>query len=582
MPACLRARLGRGEIVRSLGTCAPSVARQRSRLLWAATERVFEVMREVPTITPAAVEQLMAMLARDCAWADEVQFARAGRYFDVEGPAPADMDAIRFESEAHEFRQALACNDISSVHNQIARYAGKLGMTPGPGSLDERIIGRAVLRGFAEASELAASRLRAGMPSSEDSAVQQDATVADRFQASLAEAKTFNIVDPDGRDTCEPALTRSSPSRFTGLTIQQLWPTFCEDRVASLEWKRKIAQQSFGTMRAWVEVNGDGSPEAITCAPASEFRRVMRRLPGNYSKCKDWAGFSFAQIIARVTGTDYKPLAVTTWNRHVSVMSSFHEWIVRNELTSVIKNPFVGLRIEADEDLDVMEGGSQDRSMWSEDRLRALFASPLFLGCRSPYRRHQSGTLLIRDPLYWVVLIAALSGMRREEICQLCVRHVVRDATSGIVFFDLKALGLVLKNKESKRGVPLHEIVLELGFLEERVSGRSPNERLFPELEGQDNFGDKLGKQFTRYRKNFGIYEHLLDLHSFRHTVSTMLIWAGVPQAHAEEITGHRSEARRSAFADYDKGSTLRISKDALDRLVLPIDVAALLTAASR
>lgn len=232
--------------------------------------------------------------------------------------------------------------------------------------------------------------------------------------------------------------------------------------------------------------------------------------------------------------------------------------------------------MEADTDLDVTQGGSQERSMWSEEQLRLLLASPLFLGCLSPSRRHKPGTLLIRDALYWVVLIAMLSGMRREEICQLRVRHVVTDPMTGIVFFDLKAPGLELKNRESKRWVPLHKDLIMLGFLEDRVSGRAPDDRLFAELQGQNGFGDKVGKQFTRYRQHLDIYERLLDLHFFRHTVSTLLTRASVPQAHAEEITGHRSEARRTAFAIYDKKATLRILKDAIDKLVLPISVAEL------
>ena len=88
--------------------------------------------------------------------------------------------------------------------------------------------------------------------------------------------------------------------------------------------------------------------------------------------------------------------------------------------------------------------------------------------------------------------------MRREEICQLRARHVVTDAGTGIVFFDLKAPGLKLKNVDSKRWVPLHRDLIEMGFVADHVAGKAPDEALFPELEGQKNFGDKLGKQFTR------------------------------------------------------------------------------------
>lgn len=52
-------------------------------------------------------------------------------------------------------------------------------------------------------------------------------------------------------------------------------------------------------------------------------------------------------------------------------------------------------------------------------------------------------------------------------------------------------------------------------------------------------------------------------------------------QAHAEEVTGHKSKARKTAFANYDKGATLEILKDAIEKRVLPIDIPRLTAAAA-
>jgi hypothetical protein len=93
-----------------------------------------------------------------------------------------------------------------------------------------------------------------------------------------------------------------------------------------------------------------------------------------------------------VAATNHKPVAITTWNRHVSVMSAFWTWCVRNELVAPGKSPFDGLWIDTDEDLSVLEGGSEERTMWSEDQMRVLFASPLFTGCQSLHRRHKPGS----------------------------------------------------------------------------------------------------------------------------------------------------------------------------------------------
>jgi integrase len=152
--------------------------------------------------------------------------------------------------------------------------------------------------------------------------------------------------------------------------------------------------------------------------------------------------------------------------------------------------------------------------------------------------------------------LAAFSGVRREEACQLRVRHIQKetDPETGrdIWYIDLKAPGLQLKVKASRRWVPLHDDFLALGFLETGVQGRAPDELLFSELRASaayGAYGDKLGQKFTRYRQLIGLYEPLLEIHSFRHTVSTLFIRAGVPKVHAEELighkSGHKSEARR-------------------------------------
>jgi hypothetical protein len=60
------------------------------------------------------------------------------------------------------------------------------------------------------------------------------------------------------------------------------------------------------------------------------------------------------------------------------------------------------------------------------------------------------------------------------------------------------------KTSSSSRDVPLHELILRLGFLEHRYYGRQPNEPLFPELIPQGVEPRRSGAfsgRFTEYRK---------------------------------------------------------------------------------
>lgn len=257
------------------------------------------------------------------------------------------------------------------------------------------------------------------------------------------------------------------------------------------------------------------------------------RLLHDYAQNKKkWGGFAkpseiahaFQQEIEQAPSEDEKTslrekrTARKTWNRHLSMLSEFWKWGKLNALTfPTAPNPFEQFFLIVDDE-PVSEGGSEERKPWREEAMRALFASPLFTGCRSPGRRYVPGNLVIRDALYWVVLIVAYTGMRREEICQLRVEHLFRHEEKDIWYFNLKAPGLQLKTMKrrgkkngrrdsgSKRWVTVPDALIQLGIIEALHKGREPNEQLFPDLyrsKSNNSFGDKLSQKFGTYRKNY-------------------------------------------------------------------------------
>ncbi len=132
VPAEVRARVGRSEIIQTLRTGSLAQARRRSRSLWAETERLFVMLRENPSVTREHVEKLLSLLDANCCWADEVALARNGGFFHHSGAAPQNADEIVLETFVHDYRAALARNDVSSVRNSAQRYATRLGLEVKP------------------------------------------------------------------------------------------------------------------------------------------------------------------------------------------------------------------------------------------------------------------------------------------------------------------------------------------------------------------------------------------------------------------------------------------------------------------
>ncbi|MFW0926169.1 tyrosine-type recombinase/integrase, partial [Vibrio parahaemolyticus] len=97
--------------------------------------------------------------------------------------------------------------------------------------------------------------------------------------------------------------------------------------------------------------------------------------------------------------------------------------------------------------------------------------------------------------------------------------------------------GQRLKNNNSRRLIPIHRTLLDLGFIE--FINNINHERIFPELKQErDGFGTAASKWFGRFKTKLGFGKGY-DFHSFRHTVATQLKNADVSAVIAGELLGH-------------------------------------------
>lgn len=131
------------------------------------------------------------------------------------------------------------------------------------------------------------------------------------------------------------------------------------------------------------------------------------------------------------------------------------------------------------------------------------------------------------------------------------------------------------KDSGSPRDVPFADLVLGMGFIEQRVLGRSPEAPLFPELIPQgpgQRRSAAFSDRFAYYRRQIKVYRPRIDFHSFRGNVETDLKnTSGISPAWIDELIGHESVIRRSEGDRYTKKIRLPI----LRRLVNSITVAA-------
>jgi integrase len=175
-----------------------------------------------------------------------------------------------------------------------------------------------------------------------------------------------------------------------------------------------------------------------------------------------------------------------------------------------------------------------------------VFRSPLFNRCAGDNKEHVGGDILIRDWRYWIPLCAAYSGARAGEIAQLLPSDVRQE--DGIWIFDFVEARAdskdvkSLKTASSRRFVPVHRVLLELGLLElVRQARASGDLRLFPGLVPckRGMFSTQVSKFWQLYLKRLGVKERGLALHSFRHTFADEVRRKGGSDAVLGSILGH-------------------------------------------
>ncbi|WP_248484402.1 site-specific integrase [Pseudomonas sp. CYM-20-01] len=228
------------------------------------------------------------------------------------------------------------------------------------------------------------------------------------------------------------------------------------------------------------------------------------------------------------------PLATSSIRLIIARLSSVFSYAVDTGLMA--HNPVSTSRINK------RLGSSKPKRMLDDDKgyewneLIKIFSQPEFKALR-----HTTGRP--GNALFWLPIIAAYTGARREEISQLYVCDLRQD-TKGQWFMriDDDKPDKSVKTEGSRRDIPLHDDLLTLGILE-LVAGKDRESRLFPQLvKVSDGFAGIVSKAWRPMVIRWGVYRKgRHPLHGFRHTFKTLAREYGIAKELSDWITGHAS-----------------------------------------
>jgi len=336
------------------------------------------------------------------------------------------------------------------------------------------------------------------------------------------------------------------------LNLDELINLYHVIKVKDGAWAKHSLSDHKNRVTSLLRIIGNKPINSITRQDMRSFRDTLQKLPPQWRKQLDKSGLSIKEFIEKYKNK--APLSIKSINLIVEAVSGMFTWAMRENL--IERNPAQGLGLK-DTQQDI-----EKRLPLSDDDIKLIF----FNGDYKPDA--------YKNPAYyWAPLIALYTGMRLEEICQLHCEDIYEE--NGIFLIDIRedsTDGLcdkILKTKNAKRKIPIHEKLKALGLIAYRDAMIKGKEiRLFPLLnktEKSPKYGKQVGKAFGLLLKEKNIVDGK-SFHSLRHSFSNFFKIRNMHTDMFRQVFGH--EIQNLAGRQYgDKFSIKQIYEELISKI---------------
>ena len=346
----------------------------------------------------------------------------------------------------------------------------------------------------------------------------------------------------------------------TGPMLSEVVERYLAEKASDGSWAQKTTNETQSTLNLLLEILEDRSIGSIDRATAIDVRDTIRRLPAHRSKKPEFRDKSVTEILAL---KDVRPVSVTTVNNQMRTISSFFTWAEKREI--IAKNPVLDYKLKTGKRAD------EERTPYDASDLTKIFTQlPEVV---EPARRPER---------IWIPLIAVLSGMRVNEICQLHSDDL--EDRDGVWCFHVndKTPDKRLKTPSAARIIPVHGLLLEAGIVSYRDALADTGEdRLWPNLAFAEVGGymRRFGSWYNvKLNRSLITEERRKTFHSFRHTFATRMKNLMVRDSLLSELMGHAAQGE--TFTRYAGRFTPDVLAEAIQKLTYPdVDFAATIEA---
>lgn len=370
------------------------------------------------------------------------------------------------------------------------------------------------------------------------------------MKAVLAYNGTLRIYDLEAAEHGSRGSAKSS-EKPSGMTLAEVSKAYTHERKIGQAWSARTGIEKEAHFKLLEEVLGaDIQIRSLTAADAKRVKDILLDYPKNRDKNPLTRGKPLHEIVG-LAGVP--TIQVPTINKYLQNYGDLFQWAKQNNHIDV--NYFAGLSVKEGKRLK-----SVKRDAFTVDQIQLILRTVL---------QNERG-LITKSYQKWATLIGIYTGARLGEIAQLHLTDIRQQ--DGIWCFDINDEGATknLKAPASRRLVPIHDELIQVGLLDYVQSMKDRNvERLFPDFSysSKNGWGRQQSRWFNeRLLVKLGIKSKTLVFHSLRHTVNTRLLQAGIPDPIVKAVIGHEQEGMTQKQY-FKEGYTLQQLEEAMQKL---------------
>ncbi|UXA69451.1 site-specific integrase [Xanthomonas prunicola] len=370
----------------------------------------------------------------------------------------------------------------------------------------------------------------------------------DLVQATLDDQERKRRLRRSGTRYPEP-LPPATPARLLSKEVED----FLNDKDRQ-DVKRTTIDAYRRTLAILHRVTGNISVARINHTHIYEMWDLLRWAPEDFMSNPAYQKLDVKGLIAKGQALGRTQPANATLELHRRFLNSFFNKLAKAR--AIPHSPMDAFEAPRD---DLLIDHDEPERLLSPEEIQTIFNPQTFLPWAKKYPHR-----------WWCPLIALYTGARINEIAQLKVADILQD--QGVWCFSIqktvdqdlahstgKRSRQSLKGKSAVRKVPIHDSLIQAGFLDFLADIKaSGHPRLFPNLSagtcrktGEPNgrYSQGFVNQFAAYLKVLGFGKGI-GSHAFRHTLATELDAKGVRVEHIALITGHSLSKKAPVLQD--------------------------------